>query len=90
MCHATEPYVLLPNNRLVAAKIERRSEEASSEARAAEEALVQQSSPQAIGQMGIGKVLHSKVIHLAGRLPQIWEDPAAAGCSTQSAIAVSC
>ena len=47
-----------------------------SEARAAEEALVQQSSPQAIGQMGIGKVLHGKVVHLAGRLPQIWEDPA--------------
>ena len=47
-----------------------------SEARAAEEALVQQSSPQAIGQMGVGKVLHGKVVHLAGRLPQIWEDPA--------------
>jgi hypothetical protein len=51
-------------------------EEALSEARAAEEALVQQSSPQAIGQMGVGKVLHGKVVHLAGRLPQIWEDPA--------------
>jgi hypothetical protein len=47
-----------------------------SEARAAEEALVQQSSPQAIGQLGIGKVLHGKVVHLAGRLPQIWKDPA--------------
>jgi DNA invertase Pin-like site-specific DNA recombinase len=65
-----------PDNRLVAAELERRWEEALSEARAAEEALVQQSSPQAIGQMGIGKVLHSKVVHLAGRLPQIWEDPA--------------
>ena len=65
-----------PDNRLVAAELERRWEEALSEARAAEEALVQQSSPQAIGQMGIGKVLHGKVVHLAGRLPQIWEDPA--------------
>ena len=41
-----------------------------------ERPLVQQSSPQAIGQMGIGKVLHGKVVHLAGRLPQIWKDPA--------------
>jgi hypothetical protein len=65
-----------PDNRLVAAELERRWEVALSEARAAEEALVQQSSPQAIGQMGIGKALHGKVVSLAGRLPQIWEDPA--------------
>jgi hypothetical protein len=62
-----------PDNRLVAAELERRWEAALSEARAAEEALVQQPSPQATGQMGIGKVLHGKVVHLAGRLPQIWE-----------------
>ncbi|MGX5832540.1 recombinase family protein [Mesorhizobium sp. 43Arga] len=65
-----------PDNRLVAGELERRWEVALSELRAAEEALVQQSSPQAIGQMGIGKVLHGKVVSLAGRLPQIWADPA--------------
>ena len=65
-----------PDNRLVAAELERRWEAALSELRAAEEALVQQSSPQAIGQMGISKVLHGKVVSLAGRLPQIWADPA--------------
>ena len=65
-----------PDNRLVAAELERRWEAALSEARAAEEALVQQSSPQAIGQMGLGKALHGKIVHLAGRLPQIWDDPA--------------
>ena len=26
--------------------------------------------------MGMGKVLHGKVVSLAGRLPQIWADPA--------------
>jgi len=65
-----------PDNRLVAAELERRWEAALSELRAAEEALVQQSSPQAIGQMGMSKVLHGKVVNLAGRLPQIWADPA--------------
>jgi DNA invertase Pin-like site-specific DNA recombinase len=63
-----------PDNRLVAAELERRWEAALSEVRAAEEALAQQSSPQAIGQMGIGKVLHGKVVSLAGRLPHIWTD----------------
>jgi Recombinase/Recombinase zinc beta ribbon domain/Resolvase, N terminal domain len=65
-----------PDNRLVAAELERRWEVALSEVRAAEEALAQQSSPQAIGQMGIGKVMHGKVVSLAGRLPDIWTDPA--------------
>ena len=65
-----------PDNRLVAAELERRWEVALSEVRAAEEALAQQSSPQAIGQMGMGKVMHGKVVNLAGRLPHIWTDPA--------------
>jgi len=65
-----------PDNRLVAAELERRWEAALSEVRAAEEALAQQSSPQAIGQMGMGKVLRGKVVSLAGRLPHIWTDPA--------------
>ena len=65
-----------PDNRLVAAELERRWEAALSEVRAAEEALAQQGSPQPIAQMGLGKALHGKVVRLAGRLPQIWADPA--------------
>jgi DNA invertase Pin-like site-specific DNA recombinase len=64
-----------PDNRLVAAELERRWEAALNEVRAAEEALAQ-ASPQPIGQMGLGKTLQSKVVSLAGRLPQIWADPA--------------
>ncbi|HUB14202.1 MAG TPA: recombinase family protein [Acetobacteraceae bacterium] len=65
-----------PDNRLVAAELERRWEAALSELRAAEETLAQQSLPQAVGQIGMGKVVHGKVISLAGRLPHIWTDPA--------------
>jgi DNA invertase Pin-like site-specific DNA recombinase len=65
-----------PDNRLVAAELERRWEAALNEVRAAEEALSQQSSPQLIGQIGMGKVLQGKVVNLAGRLPHIWTDPA--------------
>jgi DNA invertase Pin-like site-specific DNA recombinase len=65
-----------PDNRLVAAELERRWEVALSEVRAAEEELSQQSAPQAIGQMGISKVLQGKIINLTGRLPQIWADTA--------------
>lgn len=65
-----------PDNRLVAAELERRWEAALTEVGAAEEALAQQSSPQAIGQMGMGQVMHGKVVSLAGRLPHIWTDPA--------------
>jgi len=64
-----------PDNRLVAVELERRWEAALNEVRAAEEALARQASPQAIAHMGMGKALHSKVISLAGRLPQIWADP---------------
>jgi hypothetical protein len=65
-----------PDNRLVAAELERRWEAALSEVRAAEETLSQQFSSQAIGQIGMGKVLQSKVVSLAGRLPHIWTAPA--------------
>jgi DNA invertase Pin-like site-specific DNA recombinase len=65
-----------PDNRLVAAELERRWEVALGEVRVAEEALAQQSSPKATGQIGIGKVMHGKVVSLAGRLPHIWTDPA--------------
>ena len=64
-----------PDNRLVAAELERRWEAALNEVRAAEEALAQQTSPQTIAHMGMGKALHGKVVSLAGRLPQIWADP---------------
>jgi DNA invertase Pin-like site-specific DNA recombinase len=65
-----------PDNRLVAAELERRWEAALSEVRVAEDALAHQSSAPPIAQMGVGKVLHGKVIDLAGRLPHIWADPA--------------
>jgi DNA invertase Pin-like site-specific DNA recombinase len=61
-----------PDNRLVAAELERRWEVALNEVRAAEEALAQQFSPQAVGQIGMGKALQGKVISLVGRLPHIW------------------
>ena len=65
-----------PDNRLVAAELERRWEAALNEVRAAEEALAQQSAPQPASQVAIGKALNGKVVGLAGRLPQIWADPA--------------
>lgn len=64
-----------PDNRLVAAELERRWEAALNEVRAAEEALAQKTSPQTIARMGMGKALQGKVVSLAGRLPQIWADP---------------
>jgi Recombinase zinc beta ribbon domain len=65
-----------PDNRLVAAELERRWEAALSEVRAAEEALAQQAPAQPIAHLGLGKALHGNVVSLAGRLPQIWADPA--------------
>lgn len=65
-----------PDNRLVAAELERRWEAALSEVRAAEEGLVQQSAPQIVDHVGITKVLQGKIVNLTGRLPQIWADAA--------------
>jgi DNA invertase Pin-like site-specific DNA recombinase len=65
-----------PDNRLVAAELERRWESALSEVRAAEEALAQHALPKSIAQMAISKGLSDKVISLAGRLPQLWADDA--------------
>ncbi|MDE8347556.1 MAG: recombinase family protein [Acidocella sp.] len=65
-----------PDNRLVAAELERRWEAALSEVRAAEEGLVQQSAPQVIDQVGITKIMQGKIVNLTGRLPQIWADAA--------------
>lgn len=64
-----------PDNRLVAAELERRWEAALIEVRAAEEALSRRASPPSAAQLGIGKTLQGKVVTLAGRLPQIWDDP---------------
>jgi hypothetical protein len=75
-----------PDNRLVAAELERRWEAALSEVRAAEEALAQQASPQTIAHMGIGKVLHGNVVSLASRLPQIWADPTIADAQRKALL----
>jgi DNA invertase Pin-like site-specific DNA recombinase len=65
-----------PDNRLVAGELERRWEAALNDVRAAEEALARQSAPQPLSQRVIGKALGDKIVVLAGRLPQIWADPA--------------
>lgn len=64
-----------PDNRLVAAELERRWECALTEVRAAEAALAEQSAPRPTSQAAMGKDLDSKVVALAGRLPRIWADP---------------
>lgn len=63
-----------PDNRLVAAELERRWEAALSEVRIAEEALAQHAPPKSITQLAMGKALNNKVVSLAGRLPLIWAD----------------
>ena len=65
-----------PDNRLVAAELERRWECALMEVRAAEAALAEHSAPRPTSPNTIGKALESKVVALAGRLPRIWADPA--------------
>jgi hypothetical protein len=64
-----------PDNRLVAAELERRWEMALNEVRAAGEALTQRASDPTFAHMGMGKTLQGKVVSVAGRLPQIWTDP---------------
>jgi hypothetical protein len=64
-----------PDNRLVAAELERRWEAALNEVRVAEEAVARQSTQQSIAQMTVGKALSDKVVRLSGRLPEIWADP---------------
>ncbi len=61
-----------PDNRLVAAELERRWETALSDVRAAEESLVRHAPAKSITQLAMGTALNSKVVSLAGRLPQIW------------------
>lgn len=64
-----------PDNRLVAAELERRWEAALMEVRAAEEALARFKSTQAIAQVAVSKVLVGNVVHLSGRLSEVWTDP---------------
>ena len=64
-----------PENRLVAAELERRWEAALKEVRAAEGALTRALPTQATAQIGVGKALNDNVIRLSGRLPEIWADP---------------
>jgi hypothetical protein len=61
-----------PDNRLVAAELERRWEAALCDVRAAEEALTRQKLSQADEGLQLGKAAQGKVIALAGRLPGIW------------------
>ncbi|WP_457813837.1 hypothetical protein [Sinorhizobium meliloti] len=61
-----------PDNRLVAAELERRWEAALSELRAAEEAFAQQASTEPTKRTGLGKDLNNKVVALFDSLPQIW------------------
>lgn len=61
-----------PDNRLVAGELERRWEAALCAVKAAEEDLERQCSSQASGLPQIGKSMNSKIVALAGRLPEIW------------------
>jgi len=64
-----------PDNRLVAAELERRWEAALNEVRAAEDAVTRAASSQAIAPVAVVKALNDNVIRLSGRLPEIWADP---------------
>jgi len=61
-------------------------EAALKEVRAAEEALAQQSAPPPNSQVATGKAFNSKVVVLAGRLPQIWADPATTDAQSKALL----
>lgn len=65
-----------PDNRLVAAELERRWEAALMELKAAEDALAARRAAPAEAPAGLDRDLASKVVALAGRLPALWADPA--------------
>ncbi len=75
-----------PDNRLVAAELERRWESALMEVRAAETALAEQSAQQPTAHVAMGKAFTGKVVALAGRLPQIWADPTTADAHRKSLL----
>ena len=64
-----------PDNRLVAAELERRWEAALLELKAAEEALAAKQASPSSAAPGLDPALRGKVVALAGRLPAIWTDP---------------
>ncbi len=65
-----------PDNRLVAAELERRWEAALMELKADEEALAARQTAPATAPVGLDRSLASKVVALTGRLPALWADPA--------------
>jgi hypothetical protein len=75
-----------PDNRLVAAELERRWEAALKEARAAEEALSRAAPSQAIAPVAVVKALNDNVIRLSGRLPEIWADPSTADAKRKALL----
>lgn len=64
-----------PDNRLVAAELERRWEAALMELKAAEEAFAARQAAPTEGPAGFDRTLASKVVALTGRLPALWADP---------------
>ena len=65
-----------PDNRLVAAELERRWEAALLELRQAEETLQRKTAASPNEPVGIDPRLRAKVLALGARLPAIWTDPA--------------
>jgi hypothetical protein len=63
-----------PDNRLVAAELERRWEAALIELREAEEVAAASDVPSASGS-SFDRALQEKVVLLAGRLPALWDEP---------------
>jgi hypothetical protein len=64
-----------PDNRLVAAELERRWEAALCELRRAEEALARRASQVEAGSDRLDPRLRAKVVALGQRLPELWADP---------------
>src|SRR5262249_1664427 len=75
-----------PDNRLVAAALERRWEAALIEVRAAEEALAHAQAPQATAPVAVGRALNDNVIRLSGRLPEIWADPSTSAAKRKALL----
>ena len=64
-----------PDNRLVAAELERRWKAALLELRRVEEALARRTMTAASGPDRIDPRLRAKVVALGQRMPEIWADP---------------
>jgi DNA invertase Pin-like site-specific DNA recombinase len=65
-----------PDNRLVAAELERRWEAALLAVRRAEEALSARKNTRSAGPDRLDPKLHAKVVAIGRRLPELWADPA--------------